>query len=109
MRHLVRRVYVLRRAFAPESCRILPASGAGGKLIDASRLRRYYSRMATITDYIGTVEAAEHLGLSLARIKKLAKDGRVGRLVAGRFLFTRAELDRFAKKERKPGRPKSKA
>jgi hypothetical protein len=36
---------------------------------------------------------------------KLAKEGRIGQLVAGRYLFTRPELSAFSRVERLPGRP----
>jgi excisionase family DNA binding protein len=39
-------------------------------------------------------EAAEYLGISRARVSLLAKQGRLGRQIAGRYnVFTRAELD----------------
>ncbi len=39
-------------------------------------------------------EAAQYLGISRARVSLLAKQGRLGKQIAGRYnVFTRAELD----------------
>jgi excisionase family DNA binding protein len=63
-------------------------------------------------EYLNAVQAAKYLGISRPRIYELAKAGRIGRHVAGFWLFTAAELDTF-KQERaqrpKGGRPKSAA
>ncbi len=51
--------------------------------------------------------AARFLGLSRARINLLAKQGRLGKQIAGRFyVFTRAELELYkAQPKDKGGRP----
>ena len=41
-------------------------------------------------------EAARYLGISRARVSLLAKQGRLGKQIAGRYnVFTRAELDAY--------------
>lgn len=53
---------------------------------------------------IGTRGAAEILGVSHIRLKQLAAAGRIGQMVAGRYLFSRAELARFKKIPRPHGK-----
>lgn len=53
---------------------------------------------------LGLQDAIRILGLKRSRIRKLAKQGRIGRLVAGRYLYTQAELDAFKSVPRKAGR-----
>ncbi len=54
-------------------------------------------------------EAAEVLGVNRQRINELARSGRIGRQIAGRYwVFTRTELERFkSEPKNKGGRPKS--
>ena len=52
-------------------------------------------------------EAAKILELSAVRVKQLAKGGKIGQMVAGRYLFVPAELRQFKRKTRPPGRPKT--
>jgi len=58
-------------------------------------------------ELVGTTEAAEILDLSVRRVHKLAKDGRIGMNVEGRYVFTRTELDQFKDIERPPGAPRT--
>jgi len=55
---------------------------------------------------VGVGKAAKALGLSRARIKVLADEGRIGKKYADRWLFSRGELAEFAKLDRPSGRPK---
>lgn len=55
------------------------------------------------SDVVGIATAAEMLGLSKHRTKILASQGRIGRLVDGRYLFSTAELRTFAKQVRPTG------
>ncbi len=57
------------------------------------------------TDWINATQAAAYLGLSRARIYQLTEAGKLGALVAGRYLYTRPELDTWAA-AKKNGRPK---
>ncbi len=61
-------------------------------------------------EYLNAVQAAKYLGVNRQRIYVLASEGRLGRQIAGYWLFTLPELDAF-KQERakrpKGGRPKS--
>lgn len=59
--------------------------------------------------YVGVRDAAATLGLSVPRVKQLAAQGRVGRMVAGRYLFTPDELDKFLAIPRPCGRKQSKS
>ena len=56
-------------------------------------------------------EAAEILGVNRQRINQLAKAGRLGRQIAGRYwVFTRAEIEAFKNQPKsKGGRPKAHA
>ncbi len=57
-------------------------------------------------------EAARELGLSRQRLAVLAKEGRLGRQVAGRYwIFTQGEIEAFKPqvKSSKGGRPKEAA
>jgi hypothetical protein len=60
-----------------------------------------------------TLRAAAHaLGLSYQRLQILAKEGRLGRQVAGRYwVFSRAEIEAYKPhvKASKGGRPKADA
>lgn len=55
---------------------------------------------------LGVQDAAKKLKRSIPRVKQFAKAGRIGKLTAGRYLFSAAELTAFAKIERPDGRPK---
>jgi excisionase family DNA binding protein len=55
-------------------------------------------------------EAAAILGVNRQRVNQLARSGRIGRQVAGRYwLFKRSELEAFKSLDRKGGRPKDEA
>jgi excisionase family DNA binding protein len=58
-------------------------------------------------DYLNTTEAAAYLTVSKQRIHTLAQQGRLGRKIAGHFVFTRQELDEYrVQPKSKGGRPK---
>ncbi len=60
-----------------------------------------------LNELISAVDAAQYLDVSPARVYALAKQGRLGRLVGGYWLFTRAELDEYkASPKSRGGRPK---
>lgn len=52
-------------------------------------------------------EAAEVLGLSVSRVRKLCADGRMGRKVGSTWIITAAELQENTKRPG-PGRPSRK-
>jgi hypothetical protein len=56
---------------------------------------------------LGIRDAMSRLALSRPRVKQLAAAGRIGKLVAGRYLFSAQELRAFSRLPRKAGRPKS--
>ena len=62
--------------------------------------------------YLSAAQAANHLGVNRQRVYELADAGRMGRRLAGYWVFTQTELDAY-KQERlerpKGGRPKSHA
>ncbi len=63
-----------------------------------------------LDELLSAVDAARYLGITPARIYVLAKQGRLGRLVGGYWLFTRAELDDYkATPKSRGGRPKKAA
>jgi excisionase family DNA binding protein len=51
-------------------------------------------------DMLGSVEAADILRVSDRRVRQLAVAGRLGQRVSGRYLFSRAEVERFARARR---------
>jgi excisionase family DNA binding protein len=64
------------------------------------------------TDELTLAEAARELGLSRQRLAVLAKEGRLGHQVAGRYwIFTQSEVEAFKPqvKSSKGGRPKPEA
>jgi hypothetical protein len=84
------------------------------KLLTSATLRlytRFVGKEAgmTETEELTLVEAARELGLSRQRLAVLAKEGRLGRQVAGRYwVFTPREVEAFKPqvKSSKGGRPK---
>ncbi len=66
--------------------------------------------MSDLDEFISAAEAAQHLGLTRARVYALTRAGKIGRQVGGYWLYTRAELDAW-KAQRNPagGRPKEAA
>ncbi len=57
--------------------------------------------------YLNAVQAAEYLGVERQRIYQLAKEGVMGRKIAGYLVFTHEELDRYRDQPKdKGGRPK---
>lgn len=58
-------------------------------------------------EYLNAVEAAAYLGLHRSRIYALAESGRLGKRLAGYWVFTRAELDAYKQTSLgQSGRPK---
>jgi excisionase family DNA binding protein len=58
---------------------------------------------------IGTDEAARRLGLSIRRISALIRSGALpAQKIARTWVLDETDVDRFAKLERKPGRPRKK-
>lgn len=74
---------------------------------DGSFEREAFPTTGTGTERVlGVSEAAGILGLTRSRVQQLARDGLIGQRVAGRFLFTREELEREKQRPRsKGGRP----
>jgi hypothetical protein len=54
---------------------------------------------------IGIAGAMKIVNLSRSRIKQLASEGRIGRMIAGRYLFTAKELTEFSGQSRPSGNP----
>lgn len=50
-------------------------------------------------DEMGTMLAAKYTGYHFTWISRAAKQGLIGRLFMGRYVFTRAELDAFKASE----------
>ncbi len=62
--------------------------------------------MPELDELIGAPEAAQLLDVSKARLYAIARTGRIGRMVAGHMVFTRAELDAYkASRQPQGGRP----
>lgn len=57
-------------------------------------------------DVLTIKEACQILMLSEPRIRALCRGKRIGRYVGRQWLFTRSELEQFAKMPRRVGRPK---
>ncbi len=55
------------------------------------------------SELVGVNEAAEILKLSVRRVHKLAKEGRIGICVEGRYVFPKSELEHFKNLKRKSG------
>lgn len=55
---------------------------------------------------LGVRDAAARLNRSVQRIKQFASEGRIGKMIAGRYLFSESELAEFAKIPRQSGRQK---
>lgn len=55
-----------------------------------------------------TSQVAARLGLSVARVQQFARNGRlpIARTVGRSFLFRARDVEKFAAKERKEGRPR---
>jgi excisionase family DNA binding protein len=61
----------------------------------------------TESEYMNAADAAQYLGVHRSRIYVLADSGRLGRKIAGHYVFTRDELDRYKQEEKsKGGRPR---
>ena len=56
-------------------------------------------------DLLDVKQAAEVLGVTPARVRQLAGEGRIGQKVGARWVFTRENLEAFAKLDRPAGRP----
>jgi excisionase family DNA binding protein len=61
-------------------------------------------------DYLNAVQAADYLGVGRQRIYQLADAGKIGRRIAGYWVFSKSELDAYkARPKSKGGRPKESA
>ncbi len=62
-----------------------------------------------IGNYLTTDEVAEILGITPGRVRQIVVDGRLvpDEKIGNANLFTRENIDNFAKLERKNGRPKN--
>jgi excisionase family DNA binding protein len=61
----------------------------------------------TDEEYLNAVEAAAYLGLHRSRIYALADSGRLGKKLAGYWVFSKAELDAYKQTSlRQGGRPR---
>lgn len=58
-------------------------------------------------EYLNAAQAAEYLDVKKQRIYELTEDGRIGRKIAGYWVFTKEELDLYkaSRGDRKGGRP----
>ena len=61
--------------------------------------------MADISNIKDAHYAARALGVSVLRVRKLARDGRIGTMLGGRWVFTTEELTAFKRIKRKTGPP----
>jgi hypothetical protein len=52
---------------------------------------------------LGTRSAAKVLKITAQRVCQIAQSGRIGEMMDGRWMFSRAELEAFAKVDRPPG------
>jgi len=58
--------------------------------------------------FYGTVQAAEHLGMSLPALKYHIYKGHIQyRKIGHSLIFTQAQLDEFNRTRRPPGRPRT--
>ena len=66
--------------------------------------------MVNDVEYLNAQQAAEYLGVTTQRIYQLAVGRRIGKQIAGFWVFTKAELDAFQTQPKsKGGRPKAEA
>jgi excisionase family DNA binding protein len=63
--------------------------------------------MSDENEYLNAVQAAEYLGVRRQRVYELVEDGRIGRKIAGYWVFTTTELDAYKAQKgvNKGGRP----
>ncbi len=63
--------------------------------------------MSDETEYMNAVQAAAYLGVRRQRVYELVEDGRLGRKIAGYWVFTQQELDAYKEQRivNKGGRP----
>lgn len=61
----------------------------------------------SLDELMSVPEAAKSLGVTRAWLWRLCKDGRIGRMVAGRYAVTPGEIERYRKTRRQAGRPPS--
>ena len=57
-------------------------------------------------DLLTTAEVAEILGVSMRRVREFCVKEKIGQKIGTQLLITRAELERFKARQRRPGRPK---
>lgn len=58
------------------------------------------------SEYISGTEAATYLGVTRRHIYGLAKEGRIGTEIAGRYVYTYAQLDAYNAHKKIAGRPR---
>lgn len=51
-------------------------------------------------EYLNMKQAAKYLGVTIQRVQVLAKQGRIGTQMAGHWLFTKEDLDRYDQERR---------
>jgi hypothetical protein len=56
-------------------------------------------------EMLSSIDAAAYLGVTSERIYALRRQGRIGMMIGGFWVFSKAELDNY-KATRKSGRPK---
>ena len=66
---------------------------------------RQQSTGNVVGKYLTTMEAAERLGITDRRVRKLCSEGRLGQKVGRDYLITSEDLSRFRRVNRRPGRP----
>lgn len=57
-------------------------------------------------EFLNYKQAAEYLGVHISHVYQLAKQGRIGREIAGYLVFTRAELAEYKKQREESGQRK---
>lgn len=59
-------------------------------------------------EMLSVKEAAQVLGLSAIRVRQLCKSQNLGKIVGNSYVILRSDLEHFAARDRKPGRPRKK-
>jgi len=91
-------------AIRSQACDDLARVGNAKKTADVgNEISRLRALAFGLDDAVGIDTAAEIMGLSKVRVRQLAADGRIGKRVDGRFVFSRTELSAFAGLERPTG------
>jgi hypothetical protein len=61
--------------------------------------------MLDLTKLLTPAQAAAELNLTPRIIRRYCKQGRLGQKIGGRYIITRADLERFRNEPRKVGKP----